>query len=291
VYSASVPTPATVLIADDQATVRDQVADILRAAGFRVLLAADGVQALATARRELPDVVVLDLVMPQLDGIAVCRALRSDPVLPYVPILFLSRRAATADRVNALRAGGDDFVGKEVDAEELVARIETLLRVKRMLEQRRRSDTRPPGTAAELPDAAAMEARVQTEMERAATHNQPLSLVLVLAPGARDVAGRLSRCTRGADQLGHWRSQGWALLLPGSHFGGAMAIAERIWRVLPPEPGFAGVSVGVACYPATEVTGAAALIDLASAALERARDEGAGHICLFHHQAYLFRPA
>ncbi|HTM19983.1 MAG TPA: response regulator [Kofleriaceae bacterium] len=288
------PAPATVLIADDQATMRDQIAEILRAAGFRVLLAADGVQALATARREQPDVIVLDLVMPQLDGIGVCRALRSDPVLPYVPILFLSRRAATADRVNALRAGGDDFVGKDVDGEELVARIETLLRVKRMLEQRRRgSDTRPPGIAAalELPDAAAMEERVRIELERASAHNQPLSLVLVLAPGARDVAGRLSRCARAVDQLGRWKGDGWALLLPGSHFGGAMAAAERIWRALPPEPGFAGVSVGVSCYPATEVTGAAALVELAGAALERARDEGPGHICLFHHQAYLFRPA
>jgi PleD family two-component response regulator len=289
-----VPAPATVLIADDQASIRDQVAEVLRGAGFRVLLAADGVQALASARRELPDIIVLDLVMPHLDGIGVCRALRADPVLPYIPILFLSRRDATADRVNALRAGGDDFVGKEVDGEELVARIETLLRVKRMLEQRRRSgDSRPPpiGAAVELPDAAAMEERVRAELERASNHNQPVSLLLVRTDGMRDAGTRLARCARGVDQLGRWRGDAWAMIMPGTHFGGAMATAERIWRALPPEPGFAGVTIGVSCYPATEIASAATLMEVAGAALERARAEGPGHICLFHHQAYLFRPA
>ena len=281
------------LIADDQALMRDRVAGVLRGAGFRVLLAADGVQALSTARRELPDVLVLDLIMPHLDGIGVCRAVRADPVLPYIPILFLSRRDATADRVNALRAGGDDFVAKECDGEELVARVETLLRVKRMLEQRRRSgDTRPPpGRDSELPDAAAMEQRIRAELDRSGEHNQPVSLVLVLAEGARDAAIRLGRCARGADVLGRWRQQAWAMLLPNTHFGGAMAAAERIWRGLPPEAGFAGVTIGVACYPATEITTAAALMDYAAAALSRAREEGPGHICLFHHQAYLFRPS
>lgn len=287
------PTQATVLIADDQAVMRDRVAEVLRGAGFRVLLAADGVQALATARRELPDVLVLDLIMPHLDGIGVCRAVRADPVLPYIPILFLSRRDATADRVNALRAGGDDFVAKECDAEELVARVETLLRVKRMLEQRRRGgDTRPPpGREIDVPDPAAMEAHIRAELDRAGEHNQPVSLVLVHTEGACDAGIRLGRCARGADLLGRWRPQGWAMLLPNTHFGGAMAAAERIWRGLAPEPGFAGVSIGVACYPATEVTTATALIEYASAALDRARAEGPGHICLFHHQAYLFRPS
>jgi len=281
-----------VLIADDQASVRDHVAEVLRTAGFHVLLAADGVQALATVRRELPDVVVLDMVMPHLDGIGVCRALRADQSLPYVPILFLSRRDATADRVNALRAGGDDFVGKEVDGEELVARIETLLRVKRMLEQRRRSgETRPPLGEPELPDAAAMEARTREELERSSHHNQPVSLVLVVARGAQDPAARMARCARGVDVVGAWRDGAWAMLLPGTHFGGAMAAAERVWRALPPEDAFPGVSIGVACYPATEITSATALIDYATAALDRARAEGPGHICLFHHQAYMFRPA
>lgn len=291
------PGLVTVLIADDQARFRGAVRDLLVAAGYRVLEAADGLQALATCRHERPDVAVLDLVMPHLDGIGVCRALRSDPSVPYVPILFFSQRTGVADRVAALRAGGDDFVGKDVDHEELVARIEALARVRRLLDARRRAGEQPERGSAEpspLPGPDAVEPALIRAFQRSIDATEPLS-VLIAAVGDRGHERRtetaLAIAARGDDLVCRSGEAEYTVLLPSTHFGGAMAAAERLWQTLPPAGGFPGLAIGGACYPNPEVADALDLARFARAALDRARQEGPAYICLYHHQAYLFRPA
>ena len=285
---------ATVLIADDQTSPRNRVASILREAGYRVLLAADGLQALANCRREQPDIVILDMVMPHMDGIAVCRALRGDPILPYIPVMFCSSHDDAADRVTGLRAGGDDFVGKSIGDEELLARVEALVRVKKLLDEALR--THEPSAAqvasADGEPIAGLDQHLDREFARALKNNQPLSLVIVAVAAGGDVAKTLQACGRGNEIVTSHPDKGYAVLLPNTHFGGAMASAERIWRSLPPSSsdGSPGATIGAASYPNPEISSAADLVDFAHAALDRAHGEGQAYICLYHHQAYLFRP-
>lgn len=292
------PGLVTVLIADDQARFRGAVRNLLVAAGYRVLEAADGLQALATCRHERPDVAVLDMVMPHLDGIGVCRALRSDPSVPYVPILFYSQRTGIADRVAALRAGGDDFVPKDVDDEELLARIEALVRVRRLLDSRRRAGEQSERGAPEpspLPGPEAVEPALIRAFQRSVLATEPLSmLIAAIGDGDRKHERRaeaaLSVASRGDDLVCRSGEAEYTVLLPSTHFGGAMAAAERVWQALPPSASFPGLSIGGACSPNPEVADALDLARFARAALDRSRQEGPAYVCLYHHQAYLFRP-
>ena len=114
-----------VLIADDDPHIRDVVAFALRRAGFDTCGAADGAAALEAFRDEAPDLVVLDVLMPEMDGVDVCRAIRRTS---NVPILFLSSKDAEGDRVAGLDAGGDDYVTKPFSPRELVARVRATFR-------------------------------------------------------------------------------------------------------------------------------------------------------------------
>jgi two-component system, OmpR family, response regulator MprA len=115
-----------VLVVDDDFAVRESLDRALRANGFDVELANDGTEALAKIDASPPDAVVLDVLMPRLDGFAVCRSLRSGG--SKVPILMLTAREAVPDRVAGLEAGADDYIVKPFALEELLARVRALLR-------------------------------------------------------------------------------------------------------------------------------------------------------------------
>lgn len=114
------------LIADDEQTILDLLAASLRYAGFDVSTAADGREALTKARKDRPDAMVLDVMMPGLDGFDLVRKLRAEG--HDSPVLFLTARDATEDKVRGLTVGGDDYVTKPFSLEEVIARIEALLR-------------------------------------------------------------------------------------------------------------------------------------------------------------------
>ncbi len=117
---------ARLLVVDDEPNIRELLATSLRFAGFEVHAAADGQQALKLARDVEPDLVVLDVMLPDLDGFAVTRRLRERG--QFVPVLFLTARDDTADKVQGLTVGGDDYVTKPFSLEEVVARIRAVLR-------------------------------------------------------------------------------------------------------------------------------------------------------------------
>jgi DNA-binding response OmpR family regulator len=120
-----------ILLADDEPDLVWAVQHSLRAEGYEVLVAYDGEETLALARRHHPDLIVLDIVMPRLDGLQVCYRLRQDPTLAAMPILFLTERSAIEDRIKGLDGGGDDYLVKPFDLRELKARIRVLLRRRR----------------------------------------------------------------------------------------------------------------------------------------------------------------
>ena len=117
-----------ILVVDDDARLAASLRRALIYDGYRVTVAGDGRAALAAARERLPDLVVLDIMLPEIDGIEVCRRLRADG---DVPILMLTARDTTADRVRGLDSGGDDYLVKPFAYEELLARVRALLRRRR----------------------------------------------------------------------------------------------------------------------------------------------------------------
>ena len=117
---------AAILVVDDDAPIRRMLERTLSAEGYAVESAADGGAALAAVERSVPDLVVLDVAMPGLDGLAVCRRLRARGL--GVPVLLLTARDAVSDRVAGLDAGADDYLVKPFATEELLARVRALLR-------------------------------------------------------------------------------------------------------------------------------------------------------------------
>lgn len=121
-----VPMTARILLADDDRAIRESLERALILEGYQVTTAADGVQALTAARREEADAILLDVMMPGVDGLGVCRVLRADGV--RTPILMLTARVEVDDRVAGLDAGADDYLAKPFELAELLARLRALLR-------------------------------------------------------------------------------------------------------------------------------------------------------------------
>jgi two-component system alkaline phosphatase synthesis response regulator PhoP len=117
-----------VLVVDDERDITALVAYHLEREGFRVLEAHDGLQALELVKRERPNLVILDLMLPAMSGLDVCRRLRKEPETTWLPILMLTARADETDKVLGLELGGDDYLTKPFGPRELVARVKALLR-------------------------------------------------------------------------------------------------------------------------------------------------------------------
>jgi adenylate cyclase len=122
--------PPRILIADDHETNRDIFMTRLATQGYDLLQACDGEQALAMAMTTCPDLVLLDVMMPKLDGFEVCRRLKSDASLPFMPIILVTAKADSKDIVIGLDAGADEYLTKPVDQSSLLARVRSMLRIK-----------------------------------------------------------------------------------------------------------------------------------------------------------------
>ncbi len=125
-------TPPQILIVDDNPTNLDIFETRLAAHGYDIITATDGTEGLAVALERKPDLILLDIMMPKLDGIEVCRRLKGDPSLPFIPIILVTAKAEVEDVVAGLDAGGDEYLAKPVDHKALVARVKSMLRIKEL---------------------------------------------------------------------------------------------------------------------------------------------------------------
>ena len=122
------------LIADDRESIRSLFHRLLSADGHDVVLASDGASALAAVYRHRPDVILLDVAMPLMDGLEVCRRLKADPATRLTPVVLVSGQTDLADRINGIEAGADEYLSKPVHPHELRARVRSLSRVKQLID-------------------------------------------------------------------------------------------------------------------------------------------------------------
>lgn len=166
---------AKIVIAEDEPDMLQLIASTLRNAGFEAIKTENGEEAVAAARAELPSLVVLDLMLPGLSGLEVCRILRSDPVTAKIPIVMLTARAEEIDRVVGLELGADDYVTKPFSPRELVLRIRNIL--KRTVKDETTEDLLVAGEI--VVDRARMQVKVKgVSMDFTATELKLLTLLM-----------------------------------------------------------------------------------------------------------------
>ncbi|MHB8458525.1 MAG: response regulator [Candidatus Limnocylindrales bacterium] len=191
----------TILVVDDEPTLRETIAESLEADGYRVLTAPDGRQALAAFRAEHPDLILLDLMLPELSGIEVCRIIRAES---DVPIVMLTAKDAELDKVVGLELGADDYVTKPFSLRELSARIRAIFR-------------RAESQAVESPPAVIDLGRVQIDLagHRVLRDGRPVALkpkafellaFLVRHPGRIFTRDQLLEHVWGYDYAGETRT-------------------------------------------------------------------------------------
>ncbi len=153
-----------ILVVDDEPDVTDLVAYHLKAKSFQVETLNDATASIAKARSYQPDLVILDIMMPHLSGIQVCRILRADPKLAKVPIIFLTAKSEPHDRIEGLESGADDYLAKPFSPKELVLRVESILR-------RVSAAREPAGTKLRVGDI-----QLDSELHRVTVKGEPLEL-------------------------------------------------------------------------------------------------------------------
>jgi twitching motility two-component system response regulator PilH len=119
---------STVMVVDDSVTLREMIADLLKGRGLNVTVASDGVEALEQIKANRPDLVVLDIVMPRMNGYEVCRRLKSDPKTQSLPVVMCSSKSEEFDRYWGMKQGADAYIAKPFHPQELVGTIKQLLR-------------------------------------------------------------------------------------------------------------------------------------------------------------------
>ncbi len=186
-------TPPRILIVDDNPTNLDIFQTRLAVHGYEILTATDGEEALAIAREKQPDLILLDIMMPKMDGIEVCRHLKADASLPFLPIVMVTAKADSKDIVAGLEAGGDEYLTKPVDQAALVARVKSMLRIKALHDTVQEQAARLEAQAAELSEwNRTLEQRVAEQLAqlerlgRLKRFFSPQLAELIVAGGAED---------------------------------------------------------------------------------------------------------
>jgi two-component system cell cycle response regulator len=296
----------TVLVAEDSRVVRAILREPLRAHGYRVLEASDGEQALACCLRERPDVVLLDVEMPVLDGHQVLARIKQQPGLADVPVVFLTARATTEDVVQGLRLGAHDYLRKPFEASELLARVSAALRVKSLQDELRRRNLeldRMSRTDAltGLCNRRHLEERFGEFVSLARRHGEDLAAAMIdldhfkrINDSAGHPAGdavlrvtaeRLRGILRAEDVIGRWGGEEFLALLPRTDTAGARLAAERMRQAVAdqpiplPEGGEVQVTASIGAAAGVE-DGAADLIGRADVALYEAKASGRNRVVM-----------
>jgi adenylate cyclase len=181
-----VRTPARILIADDNRDNLDIFRTRLAANGYEILTAVDGEEALRVAREQRPDLILLDIMMPKVDGITVCRRIKTDPALPFIPVVMITAKASSQDVITALEAGADEYLTKPVDHGGLVARVKSMLRIKALNDTVHAQSEKLAEWNATLEQRVEEQLRQVESLSRLKRFFSPQVVEAILAGGASD---------------------------------------------------------------------------------------------------------
>ena len=301
-----------ILCVEDSPTQAAQIKNILTSEGYDVELAEDGFQSLALARDTKPDLVVLDVMLPDIDGYSVCRKLRSQSS-NYIPVLMLSARQEVEDRLDGLEVGADDYLPKPFDARELLARVKSLLRIKRLNDdlQDRLAEAQESFNVwrrvavtdhlTGLHNRHYLQKMLQDEVSVATRYGTSLSCIMLDIDNFRDfnnkyghlvgdevlkgLAAVLERGSRKADVIARYGGEEFVWLLPMTTLEAAAKTAQRLCRDVASTPlaSEAGnlkvtISLGVTALPDPDINTPLKLIAKADKALYKAKELGRNRV-------------
>jgi PleD family two-component response regulator len=264
-----------VLVVDDNPASYESLVDVLEMHGMTARWARSGEEALAQVEKEHPDCILLDTVLPGIDGFEVCERLKDRPETADIPIIFLTgRRSDEAAVVRALDLGAADFLVKPVRIPELIARLQAAIRSRSLHEPAVKEASAEP-----IEGREAFVSRLTQELERATRGRHPVTAI------KKELETQVGACRRQADLWGHTQESCCSFILAASARPGGQALAERIRdRVTRAKVtvGGRGVAVnivaGIAEASPEEPVDAAGLLSRVDAALARSRATGAGTI-------------
>jgi diguanylate cyclase (GGDEF)-like protein len=285
--------PSVVLVADDDGVTRAIVSSWLKSAGYAVITASDGDQALQVALDEHPDLLLVDVTMPGRDGYEVCRAIHAESATPP-PVIFLTAHTNTDARVTGLDAGAVDYIVKPFDSEELVARVRAALRTKAVHDGLAQRAARDGLTG--LFNRRELDTRAKQAAALAQRHNRPFACLLLdidhfkqvndthgHAAGdevLREAARRICDASRVSDTVGRYGGEEFVVLLPETTGEAAVGVADKLRAALSATPVAAGLvdipihaSIGVTAW-SEAMHGPSDLYAAADEALYRAKDGG-----------------
>ncbi|HOM80422.1 MAG TPA: diguanylate cyclase [Armatimonadota bacterium] len=295
-----------VLVADDEPESIDLVSTILVSEDYQVLSTTHGDEVLHQARLHQPDLILMDLEMPGMDGLSVAQALRHDERTQHIPVIFVTASAALENKLRALREGANDYITKPFHREELLARVNVALRLKALqdaLRERNRllAELATHDELTRLHNRRYLEQRLSEEVPRAKRYRLPLSCLMLdldhfkrindtyghPAGDAvlRQVADILRTSVRSVDVVGRYGGEEFLIILPQTGAEGARVLAERIRQRVEQELFDIGgqtihctTSIGVAAASDGDVPDAGHLIAEADRALYHAKVTGRNRV-------------
>lgn len=241
---------AKVLLVEGNAIQRNTMAKQLTGHGFSIYTAADGEEALELATSALPEVILLDLMIPKVDGLEVCRRLKSYQPTTNIPVVVTSTSQSIEEKIKALKNGAHDFLMKPVNSQELLIRIRFLLRQKQLMENLLIQASKDPLTG--LNNRRQLMLDLRHETERVKRYGTPLSLILLDIdyfkkyndtyghPAGdeilRQVANLLAPNLRTFDKIARYGGEEFVIILPQTELKGAAAVAEKLRRLVEKHP-------------------------------------------------------
>ena len=293
----------TILVADDSMVVRAVLRRQLETDGHTVVEAVNGAEAIDACREYRPDVILLDVEMPVLDGHATLERLKADPELKDIPVVFLTGRVDTADVVTGLHLGAHDYLRKPFEANELMARVSAALRTKWLQDELRTRNAELDRVAridmlTNIYNRRHLDEHLRSVISAARRHDRTIGVLIVdidhfknvndehghLAGDAvlREVAVRLAQAMRTEDALGRWGGEEFLAVLTDTPPEGVRVMAERLRQVIAAAPftldDGSQIRVTVSVGHASGTEDAEVLVHRADDALYVAKAEGRNRV-------------
>lgn len=293
--------PSTILIIDDDRAVRVALSTMVESLGFRAVNTGNGIEGLRLVNELRPAVVLLDVVMPQIDGYKIAGAIKAQP--RFVPVILLTGLNDVESKRRGQAAGADDFLSKPVSPIELQIRIAAMLRIKSLTDALDAANARLRELAltdglTQIPNRRSVEEALKSEMVRMRRYRRPLSVLLVdidhfkrindtrgHATGdlvLKAVAKALADSLRQTDRVGRWGGEEFCIVAPETDVTNGLLLGERLRQRVERE---GGAGTGLTVTVSIGVSGAAfeeledlAVVERADVALYRAKEAGRNRV-------------